>query len=275
MTMRFTVLGSGSGGNCTVLSTGASALPEHTLIDCGLSPRQVRLRLGRLDDELHTVTAIAITHFDGDHFHPGWLKEIEQHGIPVFIHERHRRRAAQRGLSGRHMEIYTDEATLPGGITLSAEPAAHDIEGSITFVLEHAGTRLGWATDLGKVHPELEERLCDLDALAIESNYDRAMQLRSGRPEYLIRRVIGGRGHLSNEQALRTVQSVSTRSSLRHVVLLHLSRQCNCPDLLQSLYEREAPELARRLIITHQTKPTPWIEVEAGVRARQLEMWDA
>jgi phosphoribosyl 1,2-cyclic phosphodiesterase len=96
---------------------------------------------------------------------------------------------------------------------------------------------LGYATDLGSWSPELARTLANVDVLALEFNHDVDMEVRSGRSPHLIRRVLGAHGHLSNDQAaalLRAILANSTPARLRHLVLLHLSRQCNRRDLAES-----------------------------------------
>ena len=78
------------------------------------------------------------------------------------------------------------------------------------------------------------EALADVDLLGVEFNHDVEMQRRSGRPPALIARVLGDRGHLSNAQGADFVAAVLARSrpgTIRHLVLLHLSHQCNLPHL--------------------------------------------
>ena len=83
----------------------------------------------------------------------------------------------------------------------------------------------------------------------------------SARPADLKRRIMGGLGHLSNEQALDAVIHIAGRGALRHIALLHLSRQCNDPAIVRSLFARRAPNLLGRLTITNQHQPTPLLHV--------------
>ena len=92
------------------------------------------------------------------------------------------------------------------------------------------------------------------------------------------RRIIGGKGHLSNEQALAAVQKildqaeVTGRSLPQHIVLLHRSRQCNCPQRVRDLFSTDN-RIADRLVLAEQDRPTPWLR--AGVETApfaQLEL---
>ena len=151
--------------------------------------------------------------------------------------------------------------TFTGSTRVTAVSLPHDELGATAYVLEHEGTRLGLATDLGHVPPGLVDAFAELDALAFESNYDTSMQLASQRPEFLKRRIMGGRGHLSNEQALEAIVEIDRRGRLQHVALLHLSRQCNDPALVRRLYAERAPHVLPRLVLSRQDVPTAVLRV--------------
>ena len=162
-----------------------------------------------------------------------------------------------------------------GATAVRAHLLAHDHLGTVGFLLEHEGMRLGFATDLGLVPPSLVAHFGALHALALESNYDRSMQVSSGRPKFLKRRIMGGMGHLSNEQALDAVVRIDTRSPLSQVALLHMSRQCNRVELIRDLYRRRAPQVLPRLTVTRHDRPTAMLEVKMDVRpaGRQMALW--
>src|SRR5207248_2118621 len=117
-------------------------------------------------------------------------------------------------------------------------PLWHDV---VTFGFRFDGVAepwaLGYAADLGSWAGDLALRLAEVDVLALEFNHDVRMQLESQRHESLIERVLGDDGHLSNAQASSLLAEILRRSSpgrLRHVVPLHLSRECNHPDLVHA-----------------------------------------
>ena len=269
----FRVLGSGSRGNATLLRLrgGAGRRPRHLLLDAGFSPRRTSARLAEEGLEPGELDAIVLTHADHDHLHPGWARVIEQRGIPIFAHRRHRARLLRDGIAGRMLRLFeSGPFHVPAGG--EADPSAarlepvmcdHDQTGSAAFLIEHGSARLGWATDLGRVPPRLFERFRDLDVVAIESNYDPGRQAASDRPAFLKHRITGGTGHLANEQALEAVRRIATASpsGLARVVLLHLSRECNCPRLVLDLWRHRSPGLAERLLITEQDRPSVWVDV--------------
>lgn len=263
MSLSFCILGSGSAGNSTLLLFNGDGTTRYVLIDCGLSPRETTRRLKPLGVHPADLSDIVLTHLDRDHFTPTWMKVIARHDIHLHVHRRQQSRAGREGIDFRCASVFDDGIELDPNTRFESVPFAHDQLGTVGFVIEHRGARLGYATDLGRVPERLFDRFTALDALAMESNYDREMQVASARPAFLKRRIMNGRGHLSNEQTLEAVQRIADDSSLQHVALLHLSRQCNCPKRVSALYQQCAPHLAERLTITQQDRATPLLDVIA------------
>ncbi len=262
------ILASGSAGNCTVLRTPGGIM----LIDAGVGPRAILSRLTVAGVSLGDVKAICLTHLDSDHFRPAWLKTIADREIQLWCHQPSVRRLLR--MDRHHREKTPAYAHLLRGFdnqpfspipAMTFEPIsfAHDEDGTHGFVISGHDCRIGYATDLGRVTDELIERFRELDVLAIESNYDPDMQRASGRPRFLQQRIMGGRGHLSNHQCFDAVRKILDRDEAlgslpRHVVLLHRSRQCNCPNLIRALFHRD-PRLPSRLVLADQYEPTPWL----------------
>jgi phosphoribosyl 1,2-cyclic phosphodiesterase len=261
MSLAFCVLGSGSRGNTTLLITRDRGRKRCMLIDCGLSMRTTKVRLAPLGLTIDDITDVLMTHFDCDHFHRGWVRHLARRGVRVHVHKRHRGEALARGLTGREIQLVTEPFELDGGTHVEPVLLAHDDLGTTGFVLEHDGVRMGFATDLGRVPDAMLERFVDLHALAIESNYDRRMQVASDRPDFLKRRIMSGRGHLSNDESIDAVRRIQAHSRLAHVVPLHLSQQCNDPRLVKRTYEDRAPRLLEKLTISSQRTPTPLLRV--------------
>ncbi|MBX3317103.1 MAG: MBL fold metallo-hydrolase [Phycisphaeraceae bacterium] len=222
------VLASGSSGNCSVLSWNEGARRAAALIDLGLSPRRTRNSLASLGLSLDDISFVLLTHLDSDHFHSGWLRKGRVPG-PLWMHRRHVGRASREGIATHHTEVF-DESFREHGLAASVQMASHDELGVATFRIgftQHSG-QLGFATDVGRVTPGLIDHLRRVDVLAIESNYCPRLELASDRPEFLKRRIMGGSGHISNEESASAARAIGPRE---HLVLLHLSRQCNSPSI--------------------------------------------
>lgn len=225
------VLASSSSGNCSTLIHGEGGTRRVTLIDAGLSPRRTNRLLGAMGLSLDHVDDVLFTHLDTDHCHVGWVAGLPRH-TTVHVHQRHVKRGMRSNLLARRTEVFAGGFSLPAGVRIEPVLLAHDDLGAAAFRMEfgtESGTRsLGYATDLGHVPAGLVELLRGVDVLAIESNYCPVMQESSDRPEFLKRRIMDGSGHLSNQQSAAAVRAIAPT---HHVLLLHLSRQCNTPEL--------------------------------------------
>ena len=160
------------------------------------------------------------------------------------------------------------------GFRVEAFRLPHDAHEPVGFVVEDgSGRRLGLVSDLGSRSRLAWGRLRDLDALVIETNHDLSLLRNGPYPWHLKQRVASRKGHLSNLEAARGVAELLD-DRLRHVVLYHLSRTNNRPELAT---EAIAETLQRHgskaeLVLTCQDEITPWIAVE---RSGQLSLWES
>jgi phosphoribosyl 1,2-cyclic phosphodiesterase len=265
------VLASSSKGNCTVLVLGRGDARRLVLIDAGLSPRRTGELLEGLGVQDLPIHAVVLTHLDNDHWHRGWLGALPD-SASVFIHRRHRGRAQRCGILYLRTEVFEAEFFLTPGVRVLPELVSHDDLGAAAFRLEfdHSGRSLGFATDLGRATQKLVDHLRGVDVLAIESNYCTNMQSLSARPWFLKRRIMNGSGHLSNEQAAEAVRAIAPRE---HLVLLHLSLDCNTPEAA-AMHHAGGPW---GLTISNWDRPTPWIPLTwpaAPPRASQRPLAD-
>jgi len=259
------VLGSGSSGNSTAVRLGGSTI----LIDAGFGPRATAKRLEGTGLDVVDIRAVCLTHLDRDHLSPSWLTFLLRKGIKLYVHTRHvqslyriegARLLHKKGL----LRLVHDHAFEPiDGLRVRGMTLPHDRKGTMGLLLESVSGRIGYATDLGRVPDELVERFVGVDLLAIESNYDPQMQQISARPAMLKQRIMGGHGHLSNQQAFDAVRKIvdrCPRGGPRHVVLLHRSRQCNSPELVIKTFAQDR-RLSHRLHLTEQHGRTGWLTV--------------
>ncbi len=253
------VLASSSSGNCSVLTLPglSSALrpsPSFPLLDMGLGLRRTRAELSRLGLSLDDAAAVILTHLDVDHWNAGWSRWLPAR-TRILAHRRHVEHGVRRGVLPRRVEPLDGAPDLPGGVAAHPALLAHDALGVATLRFDlPGGGSLGWATDVGRVSPGLVEHLAGVGVLAIESNYCPRMQAASDRPWWLKQRIMGGSGHLSNEQCAEAVARIAP---VRHVVLLHLSRDCNRPEIAARHHGR-APYA---LTIASPEYATPWVPI--------------
>ncbi|MBC23063.1 MAG: hypothetical protein CMJ32_03995 [Phycisphaerae bacterium] len=260
-TIEFCCLGSGSSGNATLVHVHARSGTRTILIDAGLGPRTCARRLSDIGLEMPRLDAILLTHLDSDHFKSSWANTIRRDQVDVHCHRGDHREAIESGVPPAAIRLFDDELELAADISTRCIKLPHDRTGTAGFVLEADGSRLGFATDLGSLNDAFMDTFVDLDILAIESNYDPGMLRNSDRPTFINDRVRSHHGHLENQDALDAARRIATGGRLDHLVLLHLSRQCNCPELIRGLYRDQAPELLEILTITTHDQPSPILRV--------------
>jgi phosphoribosyl 1,2-cyclic phosphodiesterase len=125
--------------------------------------------------------------------------------------------------SGRGFEI--------GDLAVETFSVPHDAQDPVGFVIHNCNASVGFATDLGHATRVVADRLRALDALVLEANHDvKMLQDNPDRPWSTKQRILSRHGHLSNEAAAKLAGDIAT-ARLRHVVLAHLSRDCNQPEL--------------------------------------------
>jgi ribonuclease BN (tRNA processing enzyme) len=247
MSLRFTVLASGSAGNASLVETDGFGV----LIDAGLGPRQLGARLAAVGLSWASVHAVLLTHTHSDHWKDRTLAHLHRRGVALFCHPEHHGALAAFGASFAALRAAGLVRPFAAGepfdlapcLRCRALPVRHDGGATFGFRLEGAPDLFGrsasvaYAADLGSWDDGLADALADVDLLAVEFNHDVALEYASGRMPRLIARVLGDDGHLSNEQAADLVRAVLARSPSgrpRHLVQLHLSRDCNRPALARA-----------------------------------------
>jgi phosphoribosyl 1,2-cyclic phosphodiesterase len=272
MRLRFTVLGSGSAGNASFLEADGFGL----LLDAGLGPRQLSKRLAVAGAQWKDVHAVVLTHVHSDHWNERTFAHLQRLRIPVYCHPSHQEPLAAYGWEFARLQAeglvrsYKPDAELELG-TLRCRPLPLRHDGGATFGFRFVGSNgssndawtLAYAADLGSWSLELARSLADVDILALEFNHDVDMEYASGRSPQLIARVLGDDGHLSNEQAAALLQEVvqlSEPGRLRHVVQLHLSRECNHRELAlaaaRSVLVDEHASIQVHTALQHQAGPS-------------------
>ncbi|MFG0258687.1 MAG: MBL fold metallo-hydrolase [Phycisphaerales bacterium JB043] len=252
--VRLRVLASGSGGNCSVLVFGKGKSARLALIDCGLSPRKTSQLLARIGHSMHQVRDIVLTHMDSDHCYLGWGGKVPT-GVTVHVARSHLKRAERLGFLYTRVSVFDDrERFRVQDAEVDPLMLSHDEEGVASFRFDFGGERMGFATDLGRVPGEFIEHFAGVEVMAIESNYCPRLQVHSHRPQFLKDRIMGGAGHLSNTECVAAVEAINPK---HHVVLLHLSRQCNDPTIARQGHE----DMPYELTITDQFTPTDWIRL--------------
>jgi phosphoribosyl 1,2-cyclic phosphodiesterase len=145
-----------------------------------------------------------------------------------------------------------------GDIAISPFTTSHDAADPVGFVFGAEGLRLGYATDLGYISPNVRLQLQNLNLLMLESNHDLEM-LRDGPYPWAIKqRVLSRVGHLSNDAAAAFLEE-DYDGRAAYVILAHLSENNNLPDLArlaaEQALQRHAGNAIHRLLLAEQNTP--------------------
>ncbi len=283
--LSLSILGSGSSGNSAVVRTEHSRL----LLDAGLSARQIVLRLEMLGLKPEDLDGILLTHEHGDHTQ-GLEILCRKHSLPIFVTPLTQEFLLQSAFTKAKPQwrlMASGAAFEFRDLRIECFSVPHDAVDPVGFIITDEDSRLGVLSDVGYITNLIRERLRGAHTLFIEANYDEPMlEADTKRPWAIKQRISGRHGHLSNEQAADLVQSIA-HDGLHHVMLGHLSDDCNDPDVARkkiSAALHQAGVCEVNIHCARRREPTPWIEVarrstavapmeKACAEPVQAEMW--
>jgi phosphoribosyl 1,2-cyclic phosphodiesterase len=228
MTLRYTILASGSTGNSLLVESEG----KRVLVDAGLSAKKIEQLMAERDVKGGELNAIFITHEHSDHI-KGVGALARKHDLPVFANEK-----TWEALNKQLGELAEEQVNVMetgsvahfGSLQVESFPISHDAAEPVGYCFHDGEQKLSLTTDLGYVSAKVKEKITDSDAIILESNHDIEM-LRMGKyPWNIKRRILGDTGHLSNEAAGEALCEVVT-SRTETVYLAHLSRDHNLMDL--------------------------------------------
>jgi len=219
--MRFCSLGSGSGGNATLVEARDGGTTSRVLVDCGFSLKELEARLARIGLGPADIDAVFVTHEHGDHVGCA-VTLARRHQVPLWTSRGTWRAIGFPELPGLIHFARDGEAITVGDLQLRPYTVPHDANEPLQLCFTDGVSKLGVLTDVGASTPHLVAQLQQCDAMLLECNHDRDMLAKSRYPASLKARIGGHLGHLSNHVATEIV---------------HLDRQVGI--WLQQVGERE------------------------------------
>jgi phosphoribosyl 1,2-cyclic phosphodiesterase len=223
------MLGSGSAGNSALVATDHCKI----LVDGGLSARQLVLRLEQCGGTPEQIDGVLLTHEHGDHVF-GLEVLCRKFDVPIYCNALTAEAVRYDGSFDRYRNwrIFQTGAEFSiCDITVQTFPVPHDAVDPLGFVLYAGSGSLGFITDLGYVTKLIVERLRHVQTLVIETNHDeKLLQNDAHRPWPVKQRIQSRHGHLSNTAAATVIEELLS-GKIQRVVLGHLSRDCNTPEL--------------------------------------------
>ncbi|MFM8764508.1 MAG: MBL fold metallo-hydrolase [Spartobacteria bacterium] len=224
--IHVSILASGSSGNAILAKAGETSI----LIDVGLSAKRLGALLAGLDAPPESLAGILLTHEHVDHTR-GLKGLCGNKTIPVFTNQL-TADSLRRGNIDAEWRFFASGAVFQlGDFNIHPFSVPHDAADPVGFVLRHESSSFAVLTDLGHAPRQVVNATRGVNAVLVESNHDEALlQNDQKRPWAVKQRILSRHGHLSNQSAANLVAEIAT-PDLHHVLLAHLSEDCNAPAL--------------------------------------------
>ncbi|PZR28442.1 MAG: MBL fold metallo-hydrolase [Citrobacter freundii] len=264
MSLFISSLNSGSNGNCYYVGNEEEAV----LIDAGISCREIEKRMKRLELSIDKVKAVFISHEHGDHI-TGVVSLSRKYKLPVYITPK-TLADSKLPVDEAFVNSFTaDQPVIIGNLMITAFRKYHDAIDPHSFVISSNNVQIGVFTDIGVCCSEVKKYFAQCDAVFLESNYCNDM-LENGRyPYHLKRRIKGGKGHLSNTEALELFCQYRTER-LKYLILSHLSNNNNDTELVSRIFNEKAGDT--NIIVASRYQETEVIRIDpfTGVITSQI-----
>lgn len=264
--MQLYSIASGSSGNCIYLGEEDGGI----LIDAGISRKRIVTGLERKGLSLDDIKAIFITHEHSDHI-SGLGPVLRKNPIPVYatadtvsaIWEKTNMNNISPEL---FHSIRPEEEIEAGEMLVRPFSISHDAVDPVCYTVEKQGKRAAVATDMGCFDDTIIRVLGQCDSVLIEANHDINMLQVGPYPYSLKMRILGNKGHLSNTSCADLIKEI-LHKDLKHLVLGHLSRENNFPQLAYRTVLDELEEtktwgtLDTRLMVASRDEPTELLKI--------------
>ena len=278
MSLYITSLNSGSNGNCYYIGNDEEAV----LIDAGISCRETEKRMLQLGLSMKRVKAIFISHEHGDHI-KGVPGIASKWSIPIYLTDGTYKGCSFHLLTTQLRTFKTGDTVRIGALSIKAFSKLHDASEPQSFVVSYNNTNVGVFTDIGAPCSGLLQHFKECNAAFLEANYDEELLQNGHYPYHLKKRISGGRGHLSNKQALDCFKQHKA-DHLQCLILSHLSKENNCPNLVKELFKPHAG--TTEILVASRYEPLPiytvtttlpslsYVNQSSSLRSQQMSLFE-
>ncbi|MBS7401149.1 MAG: MBL fold metallo-hydrolase [Eubacteriales bacterium] len=224
--LKIQTLSSGSAGNITYIGSSNTGI----LVDVGLSLSMTLKLMAQANIDPHSITALVITHEHSDHI-KGAADFVTKYNVPVYIYNRYAKTLRGCLKLPPHHFVETESTFTIGDITVSCFPVSHDSKFCLGYTFQCGNAAVGIATDIGQMTDIILANLARCQVVVLESNHDiQKLNANKDYPDWLKRRILGNRGHLSNIDCGRAISKLY-QAHVSQVILGHLSEKNNTPLL--------------------------------------------
>lgn len=228
MGISYCSLASGSSGNCHLIANNEYNL----LIDAGLSGKMIQSRLQDIDFDPKKLRGIFVTHEHQDHIcGVGILSR--RFNLPIYANGKTWEAMETKlgNIKSENIKVFsTNEPLYLGDLKITSYPISHDAAEPVGYTFEERDIKISITTDLGYINEDILDKIRDSHLVVLESNHDIDMLKAGSYPYYLKRRILSDFGHLSNEAAGNVIVDL-VKNNVKNVMLAHLSRENNFPEL--------------------------------------------
>ncbi|MCR5108437.1 MAG: MBL fold metallo-hydrolase [Lachnospiraceae bacterium] len=228
--MEICSIASGSSGNCIYVGSEDT----HLLVDVGISGKRVEEGLNSLGLKPEDIDGILITHEHSDHI-AGLGIMARRYGIPLYatggtIEALNNNKTLGNIPADLFNRVKADDSFMIEDLVINPVTISHDAREPVAYRLSKGMHSVGVLTDLGKYDDYTIKSFSGVEALLIESNHDVNMLQVGKYPYPLKQRILGDRGHLSNETCGKLLCSL-LHDDLKTIMLGHLSKENNLAEL--------------------------------------------
>jgi len=256
MSIHIASLNSGSNANCYYAGNDNEAV----LIDAGLSCRETEKRMKQLGLSMEMVKALFISHEHTDHIN-GMAGIAKKYQLPVYI-TAHTLRNCHTGPDKKLVKTFSHaKAVTIGSLRVIPFKKSHDADDPHSFMVSGNGVNVGVITDIGYACKRVIKYFSQCHAAFLETNYCADMLANGDYPWHLKKRISSDRGHLSNDQALELFRHYRAEH-LQLLILSHLSKNNNRPDLVESVFKPHAGKT--KIVVASRYSPSPVFSVTTG-----------
>ena len=255
--MKICVLSSGSKGNSTLITTSKTKI----LIDLGTTTSYVEKALEELDIKAEEIDAVFISHIHSDHI-KGLKTFIKRYNPQIYVTEK-LLGLLREEVGEFNYKLYEDKKAVVEDLEINIIKTSHDAGESVGFIVTNEDKSIVHITDTGFINSKYHKQLSNKNLYVFESNHDIKMLREGPYPYYLQQRVMGDKGHLSNNQSSKYLCEFIGNNT-KKIIFAHISEHNNSEEKVLETFEKELEKNGKKfnnVIVAKQNKCTEYMEV--------------